>query len=141
MAKSIMHQKDTGTCYLCMKLHGDYDRKSILHEHHVMYGGGRRALSEKYGLKIYLCLRHHVYDGGPEAVHRNNAVRRYTEAEAQRAFEAFYPNLVFKDIFGKNVVENAGRQQAYTKKAPVTGQEAAGFRLLETDKQVPPLEW
>lgn len=140
MAKSIMHQKDSGTCYLCMKLHGDYSRKSILHEHHVMFGRGMRELSERYGLKIYICLQHHVYDGGPEAVHRNNAIRRYTEAEAQRAFEAFYPNLVFKNIFGKNAIES-DRQQAYAEKENIAGQEAAGFRPLETDEQVPPPEW
>lgn len=118
MSKSIMHDKRTGTCWLCMKLHGDGSRHAVLQEHHVLFGSGLRKLSEKYGLKIYLCPRHHLYTDGPEAVHRNNQIRRYTEGEAQRAFEKCFPHLVFKDIFGKNVLDNeeGARQQAYGEK-------------------------
>lgn len=137
MSKSIMHDKRDGTCYLCMMLHGDDSRKSSLQEHHVMFGRGQRKLSEHYGLKVYLCFAHHTYDGGPEAVHRNNEVRRYLEAEAQRAFEKAYPQLVFSKIFGKNVLDDASRQQACTEES--TRQQACGFTVL--DDPVPPPEW
>lgn len=115
--KSLMHKKD-GTCYLCMKLEGNYFPQRGLHEHHVMFGGfgSGRKLSEKYGLKVYLCVRHHLADGGPDAVHRSRASRELLCKEAQRCFEKNYPNLSFMEIFGKNWLtdedrENQARQQ------------------------------
>lgn len=133
MAKSIMHRKQDGTCYLCMKLHGDDSRKTVLQEHHVMYGNGIRRLSERYGLKVYLCFNHHTYDGGEEAVHRNNKIRRCLEEDAQRAFEKTYPHLVFKDIFGKNVLDETARQQSCKEDT------AAGIIML--DEPLLPMEW
>ena len=55
---SILHCKD-GTCYLCMKLKGDYRRYPVVHEHHI-YDGPNRQNSEAEGLKVYLCLDHHI---------------------------------------------------------------------------------
>lgn len=100
--KSIMHDKKDGTCYLCMKLHGDYSRKSVLQEHHVMGGTANRKKSEKYGLKVYLCPPHHLNGLSPEAVHENIKIRRYVEAAAQEAFEEHYPDKDFQKVFGKN---------------------------------------
>lgn len=117
MSKSIMHRKEDKTCYLCMKLHHNYSRHGNLEEHHVMYGGQNRRISEKYGLKVYLCINHHTYDGGPEAVHRNDAIRRLLEKDAQRAFEKAYPELNFREIFGKNVLDESERQQVCQKPA------------------------
>lgn len=111
MARSIMHRKEDRTCYLCMKLHDDYSRKITLQEHHVI-GGPYRKLSERYGLKVYLCFQHHTYDGGPEAVHRNTEINRELKKDAQRAFEKTYPNLVFMQIFGKNMLDESDRQQS-----------------------------
>lgn len=128
--KSIMHDKKEGTCYLCKILHGDDSRKQNLEEHHVMYGAGNRKMSEKYGLKVYLCFYHHTYVGGPEAVHRNDAVRRLLEAEAQKAFEKVYPNLVFRDIFGKNVTESTSWQQEYNSRQQGAGQ-GDGFMFID----------
>ena len=99
--KSIMHDRKDGTCYLCMKLHGDYSRKSVLQEHHAIGGTANRKLSEKYGLKVYLCIPHHPYEGGSEAVHRNDRIRRYVEAAAQAEFERHFPEKDFKEVFGK----------------------------------------
>lgn len=135
MSKSIMHSKQDGTCYLCMRLHDDYSRKSVLQEHHVIFGRGLKKLSEHYGLKVYLCFQHHTYDGGPEAVHRNDKIRRYLDEEAQRAFEKTYPHLVFVDVFGKNVLNEPMRQQSCAQVAD----PAAGFMML--DNPVPPPEW
>ena len=103
--KSIMHQKD-GTCYLCMKLNFDYSTKTGLQEHHVIFGMGNRKLSERYGLKVYLCSWHHLASGGPEAVHRNENTRRMLCRDAQRCFEKHYPGLSFREIFGKNWLED-----------------------------------
>lgn len=105
MSKSIMHSKDDRTCYLCMKLHNDYQKRSFLQEHHVVFGGfgsGRR-LSEKFGLKVYLCDEHHEHSD--EAVHNNSDIRNMLCQEAQRAFEKAYPNLSFSEVFGKNYTD------------------------------------
>ena len=137
-----MHKKQDGTCYLCMKLHDDYSRKPVLQEHHVIFGRGMRKLSEHYGLKVYLCIPHHPYDGGPEAVHRNNQVRRYLDAEAQTAFEKAYPHLVFSDIFGKNVrIDEVSRQQACEEDATRQQSYNAGEGIIILDDPVPPPEW
>ena len=39
-------------CYVC-------GCKNDLHSHHIFYGIGKRKLSEQYGLKIWLCSKHH----------------------------------------------------------------------------------
>lgn len=98
---SIMQRKD-GTCYLCRKLHGDWSRKQPIHEHHVFGGVANRPLSEEYGLKVYLCMEHHV--AGPEAVHTNKEIMDMVRKDAQRKFEKEY-DLDFREIFGKNYGE------------------------------------
>lgn len=109
--KSIMHNKSDRTCYLCMMLHDDYSEKIVREEHHVPFGRGIRPLSEKYGLKVYLCLLHHRHDGGEEAVHKNPDIRRMLDKKAQLKFEEMYPDKDFRKIFGKNYLEEADRQQ------------------------------
>lgn len=52
---SIMHSRESGTCYLCMKLHNDYRRHPALQEHHIFGGCPNRTHSGHYGLKVYLC--------------------------------------------------------------------------------------
>lgn len=96
---SIMQGKDK-TCYLCRKLHQDYSQKKILHEHHVFGGTANRTLSEKYGLKVWLCVDHHLT--GPDAVHRNADIMHLLRKDGQQAFETVYPELDFVKIFGKN---------------------------------------
>lgn len=38
-----------------------------LHEHHVFYGTGNRKVSERLGMKVYLCKYHH--NGSDAGVH------------------------------------------------------------------------
>lgn len=106
--KSIMHDKSERTCYLCMTLHSEYSTQTGLEEHHVIYGRGKRSLSEKYGLKVYLCSRHHR--DSPESIHHNTANNLsfdlMLKEKGQQAFERNYPNLSFREIFGKNYTEN-----------------------------------
>ncbi len=97
--ESILHKKN-GTCYLCMMLHDDYCVQRGLHEHHIFGGTANRRLSEEYGLKVYLCLEHHEH--GSEAVHKNADVADILHRIGQQAFEREYPNLEFREIFGKN---------------------------------------
>jgi len=97
--KSIMHDKEDGTCYLCMLLHNDYQRRANLEEHHVFMGPSRNK-SERYGLKVYLCHEHHL--DNPEAVHVNYDICRILQSAAQTAFIKHYPEEDFMKIFGKN---------------------------------------
>ena len=97
--KSIMQQND-GRCWLCMYLDQDYSVKDYLEEHHAIFGTSGRRLSEKYGLKVYLCLKHHRE--GDRAVHNNRVMADIIKAKAQESFEIHYPELDFRSIFGKN---------------------------------------
>ena len=105
--KSIMQDRETGQCYLCRLLHGDYSIKPVRQEHHVMGGTANRRLSEKYGLKVWLDPDHHLY--GQEAVHRNAEVAEILHREAQRAFVRNYPDRDFKEIVVKNFVSGLER--------------------------------
>lgn len=99
MSKSIMQQYD-GRCYLCELLDQDYTEKPT-EEHHVIYGTANHTLSERYGLKVRLCERHHRL--GPESIHGGNrAVDLLLKQRAQAAFEAKNPELDFVKIFGKS---------------------------------------
>ena len=66
--------------------------------HHV-FGGPRRKLSERYGLKLWLCHEHHT---GSQGVHFNREFMEELHDYAQRAFEAEYGEEEFLKIFGKN---------------------------------------
>ena len=100
MAKSILHNKSDGTCYLCMLLNQDCNRRTVLEEHHVIYGTANRRLSEKYGLKVYLCPAHHKH--GTTAVHRDHDVDLLLKFRAQREFEKWHSHEEWMRIFGRN---------------------------------------
>lgn len=118
--KSIMQDKEDGTCYLCRKLHGDDSIKTVRQEHHVFGGTANRRLSEKYGLKVYLCLDHHLT--GPEAVHKDAETAVLLKQEGQRAFKERYRGMDFVKIFGKNyMTDDDLRQQAYKEPAAAAG--------------------
>lgn len=102
MSKSIMHNKQDGTCYLCMLLRQDYMRRYQLEEHHAIEGNPGRKLSEHYGLKVYLCIPHHRTSD--EAVHRNVKNRRIIERAAQEAFEKKYSHEMWMKVFGRNYI-------------------------------------
>ena len=99
MAKSIMTNEsaDYPECFLC----GRNGCGDPLEEHHIFEGTGLRPLSEKYGLKVYLC-GHRCHRNGPESVHQNIEVRRELQRKGQIRFEEENPELDFMQIFGKN---------------------------------------
>lgn len=97
---SLLHSKEERTCYLCMLLEKNFVRHLYLEEHHIFFSGHQRFLSEEYGLKVYLCSRHHRE--GLEAVHRNQENRRLLEARGQQAFEERYGRGEFLRVFGRN---------------------------------------
>lgn len=120
-----MHSKDR-TCYLCMKLRNDYGIKRDLEEHHVSFGSANRKLSEKFGLKVYLCGVE-CHREGKESAHKNHDIALMLQQDAQRAFMRVYPNLDFRAIFGKSYVEDEEEK-------PVHGHEFdvdVGFQFIE----------
>ena len=97
--KSILQDKENGFCLLCLALHHDGSRK-ITEEHHVMFGTADRKISEKHGLKVYLCPDHHRT--GKEAVHRDKDIDNALRRMAQRVFERERGHEEWMRLFGKN---------------------------------------
>lgn len=92
--KSIL-DTTKGICYEC-------HQNGPTQEHHIFYGTANRKLSEKYGLKVYLCLKHH--QDSREGVHgRNRELDQKLKKKAQIAFEQKHGSRVdFINIFGRN---------------------------------------
>ena len=67
-----------------------------LHKHHVCEGRNRKN-SEKYGLWVYLCGKHHNLSN--EGVHFNKEFDNELKQIGQKAFEKEYPELDFLSIF------------------------------------------
>lgn len=80
-------------CFVCGQEYG-------LHEHHIFEGTGRRKQSEKYGMKVWLCGRHHNLSN--EGIHFNKELDLRVKRIAQKKFEETYKDLDFVRIFGRN---------------------------------------
>lgn len=81
-------------CFVCRAKIG-------LNEHHVIYGRGKRQLSEKHGLKVYLCAYHHTGDKG---VHFNKKLDLELKQEAEKCWINLNHKSIeqFIEVFGKN---------------------------------------
>lgn len=101
--KSVFKQ-DPGSCYICEHFLGQACRYNYLEEHHIFYGTANRAKSEKYGLKVKLCMKHHKGDitGNKEAVHFNKTYDLMLKEIAQRKFEKHHSREEFRKEFGKS---------------------------------------
>lgn len=124
--KSILHDKKDRTCFLCMQLNNDDSIKNNLHEHHVIHGWANRKLSEKYGLKVYLCLEHHEI--GKEAVHQNAKLNLMLKAYAQKVFEEKWPEKDFYSIFKRNYIMESDMAEIEEKQEK--SDTVAGFTLI-----------
>lgn len=87
--KSIIQGKKE--CLFC--------KSQFVEEHHC-FGGANRKLSEKYGLKVYLCHKHH--NEPPFGVHFNKENMDKVRMMAQKKFEETYSREDFMRIFGRN---------------------------------------
>ena len=85
-------------CFLC-KRNGNGDR---LERHHI-FGGGRRQLSEKYGLVVYLCGSR-CHREGKYSAHQNAEImaflHRYGQQKAME--ENNWTKEDFIEVFGAN---------------------------------------
>lgn len=80
-------------CLVCRTTHN-------LHKHHCFFGRANRKNSEKYGLTVYLCSRHH--NGSDYGVHFNRKLDLNIKEMAQRKFEETHTREEFREIFGKS---------------------------------------
>jgi hypothetical protein len=105
--KSII-QENYDECFVCsLELIETPERNDrafyVLEEHHCIHGTANRKLSEKYGLKVKLCMEHHR---GNTGVHNNIVLDNLIKEMAQRKFEEYYKGTYsrsdFIRIFGKS---------------------------------------
>lgn len=77
-------------------------RTDNLHKHHVYYGTGKRAVSDKYGFWIWLIPELHNMSG--EGIHNGNiTLDIQIKQDCQRAFEAQgHTREEFMRLIGKN---------------------------------------
>lgn len=94
MANSIIQTQRE--CYLCRRLF-NIRTPYGLEEHHIFGGNGRRAVSERYGLTVYLCKRHHNVNK-ENSVHFNPELAQMLHSAAQIAFESRHAQS-FLDVF------------------------------------------
>ena len=89
--KLIQTEKE---CLVCKTIYN-------LHSHHIFYGTSNRKKSEKYGLKVWLCARHHNMSN--EGVHFNKVLDMKIKKMAQEFFETHYGTREdFRREFGKS---------------------------------------
>ena len=90
MAKSILQSEKE--CWFC-------GAQSGLEEHHIFAGVANRKISEKYGLKVWLCHRHHTGDGGAQY---NSELGDQLKRVAQEKFEALHGHGMWMQLIRKN---------------------------------------
>ena len=79
-------------CYLC-------GAEKDLEEHHIFGGVANRKISEKYGMKVWLCHEHHT---GKNGAQYNRNVNQGLKRLAQIAFEARHSHDEWMQIIRKN---------------------------------------
>lgn len=87
--KSILQSKEDG-CLICGNPYTE--------EHHVFFGTANRSLSERYGMKVYLCAEHHR---GRRGAHQDRDLDLLLKKMAQKKFEETYTED-FVSVFGRS---------------------------------------
>lgn len=95
MAKSIL--QSNRCCYICKCWYNVYTSRE-LEEHHIFPGTSRRALAEELGLKVFLCVRHHLL------VHSAQGAwaLRQLKADAQAKYDGLHGVGALAVIMDKN---------------------------------------
>lgn len=73
-----------------------------LHKHHIYYGTGLRAISDKHGFWVW--LRGDLHNQSDEGVHGKNGhtLSLMLKQDCQRAFEKDHTREEFRAIIGKS---------------------------------------
>lgn len=88
--KSIIQKEKE--CFVC--------GSPYVEEHHVFYGSANRKLSERYGLKVYLCADHHR---GASGVHFNPRLDDRLKGIAEMRFQEEYPYDFRRLFYGDGI--------------------------------------
>lgn len=88
--KSIIQK--TKKCWVC--------GSTSVHEHHIFFGSANRKKSEQYGMKVWLCPRHHNMSN--QGVHFDKQLDLYLKRYAQLEFEKTHTREEFIEVFGKS---------------------------------------
>ena len=94
MAKQSILIADMEHCMVCYRPNVEC--------HHVFFGVSNRKWSEKYKLVVPLCHIHHR--GSDLSPHFNKEFDLKLKQYAQERFQEEYPDLNFREIFGKNFI-------------------------------------
>lgn len=110
-SESIVQVTGRKECCLCRMeaiMHGQYGElpSEGLHKHHIIYGRGRRSISDQWGLWVWLCPDHHEFGaaavhGGSEESKEND---RLLKSIAQRAFEKKFGYEKWMELFTQNYI-------------------------------------
>lgn len=87
---------DDRKCFVC--------KNPKVEEHHIFFGNPRRKISERYGLKVWLCVEHHRGTNGVHGKNGHELDLRLKEI-AQEVFERKHTREEFIKLFGKNYLE------------------------------------
>lgn len=90
MSASILQSEKE--CWFCGATFG-------LEEHHIFAGVANRKISEKYGLKAWLCNEHHT---GKKGAQYDPDMNLQLKQEAQRKFEQIYSHDMWMKVIKKN---------------------------------------
>lgn len=74
-----------------------------LEDHHVFFGTSDRKISEKNGLKVWLCADHHRGNYSP---HMDRDFDLELKQEAQRIYELNHSRNEFMGLFFRNYLED-----------------------------------
>ena len=91
MAESIIQKERE--CFFC-------GRMTDLDEHHVFGGTANRRISERYGLKVFLCSYHHR--DPQNGAQYNKEMNLLLKREAQQAFQNIYGHSLWMMLIKKN---------------------------------------
>ena len=92
MSKSIVQQEKE--CWFC-------GAQTNLERHHIFAGTANRPISEKYGLWVYLCHKHHTSQEGAQ-YDKEKGLK--LKQEAEKAFEALYGRDEWMKIIRKRYI-------------------------------------
>lgn len=90
MANSILQTEKE--CWFC-------GARARLEEHHIFAGTANRRISEKYGLKVWLCTDHHTGNNGAQYDREKNLQLKRI---AQQRFEEIYNHELWMNVIRKN---------------------------------------
>jgi len=91
MAKSILQTEKK--CWFC--------ESQVQLECHHIFAGPNRPISEKYGLKVWLCHEHHTGDHGAQY---DKDKSLWLKQEAQKAFEQIHGHKLWMELIRKNYI-------------------------------------